>query len=154
MIRDRGKWRLEIGVRKDVTTKVQNFIDQTEQQRDSNKLWKQSPENYWLMLVNQNKVDVTISELMHKEEFKLWKQGLEQKIQEFIEQHEQKREKFKMETRVRENDRTLCHDKWQRVEHGGWRQELEKILQQKMQNFIGEKEQSMWHLKDRAAERK
>ena len=66
---------------------IANFIDQIEQQRDSNKIWKQSLEDNLLKLVSQNKIDTTISELQHKEKLKLWKQ--EHKIQEFIEQHEQ-----------------------------------------------------------------
>lgn len=40
-------------------------------------------------------MDATISELQYKEKLNLWKQGLEQKTQEFTEQQEQQREKFK-----------------------------------------------------------
>ena len=75
--------------------KIQKVIDKTEQQRDRDKIWKQSLEDNLLNLVSQNKVDATISELQQKEKLKLWKQGLEQKIQEIIEQHEQQKEKFK-----------------------------------------------------------
>lgn len=35
--------------------KVQNFIDQIEQERDNGKIWKQSLENNLLKLINQNK---------------------------------------------------------------------------------------------------
>lgn len=36
-----------------------------------------------------------MSELQHKEKLRMWKWGLEQKIQEIIEQHEKQKEKFK-----------------------------------------------------------
>ena len=49
---------------------IQNFIYQTEQQRDSNKIWKQNLEGDLLKLVNQNQVDATISKLQHKEKMK------------------------------------------------------------------------------------
>jgi hypothetical protein len=51
--------------------KFQNFIDQTKQQRDSNKIWKQNLEDNLIKLPNQNMVDATISELQHKQKFKL-----------------------------------------------------------------------------------
>ena len=40
-------------------------------------------------------VDAAISELQHEEKLESRKQGLEQKVQEFTEQHEQQRENFK-----------------------------------------------------------
>lgn len=54
---------------------MQNFIDQTEQQRGSNKIWKQSLKDNLLKLASQNKVEVTISELQHKETLKSWNQA-------------------------------------------------------------------------------
>lgn len=46
-------------------------VVQTEQQREKNKNWKQGLEDSLLKLINQNKVDVKISELYHKEKVKL-----------------------------------------------------------------------------------
>jgi hypothetical protein len=54
-------WRQEL--EKTLGQKVWYFIDQVKQQRDSNKIWKQSLEENLVKLINQNKVDVTISEL-------------------------------------------------------------------------------------------
>ena len=71
---------------------IQQFTDQTEQQEDRDKIWKQSLEDNLLKLANQNKADAAILELQHKEKLRLWKHGLEHKIQEIIEQHEQERE--------------------------------------------------------------
>lgn len=75
--------------------KMQKFTNQTEPQRDSDKIWKQSLEDNLLTLVNKNMVDAAISELQHEEKLESRKQGLEQKVQEFTEQHEQRRENFK-----------------------------------------------------------
>jgi hypothetical protein len=66
---------LETGLEKMLDQKVKNFIDQIEQQRDSNKIWKQSLEDNLLKLISQNKVDATVLELKHKEKLKLWKSG-------------------------------------------------------------------------------
>ena len=72
--------------------RIQQFTDQTEHQGDRVKTRKQSLEDN---LLNQHKADATISELQHKEKLRLWKEGLEQKIQVIIEQNEQQKEKFK-----------------------------------------------------------
>jgi hypothetical protein len=54
-----------------IETKIQNFIDQTKQQRGSNKNWKQSLEDNLLKLPNQNMIDATVSEFQHKQKLKL-----------------------------------------------------------------------------------
>jgi hypothetical protein len=121
--------------------KIQKVIDKTEQQRDRDKIWKQSLEDNLLNLVSQNKVDATISELQQKEKLKLWKQGLEQKIQEFIEQHEQQKEKFKTwqldweETLKLKAWEFICHDKQHRNESESWRKELGKMIEQRIQQL-------------------
>lgn len=66
---------LEETLEKMLKQKMQNFIDQTEQQRGSNKIWKQSLKDNLLKLASQNKVEVTISELQHKETLKSWNQA-------------------------------------------------------------------------------
>jgi hypothetical protein len=63
--------------------RIQQFTDQTEHQGDRVKTRKQSLEDNLLKLVNQNKAEAAVLEFQHKE--KLWKQGLEQEIQEIIE---------------------------------------------------------------------
>lgn len=126
--------------------KIQQFTDQTEQQRDSNKIWEQSLGDNLLKLVYQNKVDATISESRHKEKLKLWKRGLEQKIQEFVEQHEQPNEKCKTwqhdleETLALKTQELIGHRKQQREANEGWRQELEKMLEQRIQQFTDQTE--------------
>ena len=42
--------------------RMQQLTDQTEQQGDRDKIWKQSLEDNLLKLVNKNKVDAIISE--------------------------------------------------------------------------------------------
>jgi hypothetical protein len=65
--------------------RMQQLTDQTEQQGDRDKIWKQSLEDNLLKLANQNKADAAILDLQHKEKLRLWKQGLEWKIQKIIE---------------------------------------------------------------------
>ena len=72
--------------------KIQQLEDQTENQREDNKDWKQNLENNLLKLINQNKVDSRVSELQYKDKIKLWRQNLEQRIQEPKEQEETKGE--------------------------------------------------------------
>ena len=111
----------------------QQFTDQTEQQRDRDKIWKQSLEDNLLKPINQNKADAAISELQHKEKLKLWKQ--EHKIQEFIEQHEQQKEKFKTcqrgleETLELKTQEMIVQSKRQKDENEDRRQEVEKVLE-------------------------
>ena len=66
--------------------KIQQLTDQTEQQRENNENWKQDLENNLLKLINQNKMDSRVSELQYKDKIKLWRQNLEQRIQELKEQ--------------------------------------------------------------------
>ena len=68
--------------------RMQQFTDQTEQQRENNEDWKLDLENNLLKLINQNKMDSRLSELQYKEKIKMWRQNLEQKIQELKEQEE------------------------------------------------------------------
>lgn len=42
---------------------MQNFTDQTKPQKGYNKIWKQNLEDNLVMLINQNKVEIAISEL-------------------------------------------------------------------------------------------
>jgi hypothetical protein len=86
-------WRQEL--EKILEKKIQNFVGQTEQQGDRDKIWKQSQEDTLLKLVDQNKVDATITELQHKEGFQMWKPNLEQRMQELKEQEEQQKERHK-----------------------------------------------------------
>ena len=46
---------------------MQQFTDQTEQQRENNEDWKLDLENNLLKLINQNKMDNKLSELQYKE---------------------------------------------------------------------------------------
>ena len=64
--------------------KIQQLEDQTENQREDNKDWKQNLENN--TLINQNKMDSRVSELQYKDKIKLWRQNLEQRIQELKEE--------------------------------------------------------------------
>ena len=70
--------------------KIQQLEDQTENQREDNKDWKQNLENN--TLINQNKMDSRVSELQYKDKIKMWRQNLEQRIQEPKEQEESKGE--------------------------------------------------------------
>ena len=70
--------------------KIQQLEDQTENQREDNKDWKQNLENN--TLINQNKMDSRVSELQYKDKIKMWRQNLEQRIQELKEQEETKGE--------------------------------------------------------------
>ena len=126
---------METGAGKDSGKKGnQQFTDQTEQQTDRDKIWKQTLEDNLLKPINQNKADAAISELQHKEKLR-WKQGLEHKIQEVRKQHEQQKEKFK--TWQRELEKTLewkteeiiDQNKKQKDESKGRRQELERIIE-------------------------
>ena len=72
--------------------KIQQLQDHTEKQREDNKDWKQNLENNTLKLINQNKMDSRVSELQYKDKIKLWRQNLEQRIQELKEQEETKGE--------------------------------------------------------------
>ena len=72
--------------------KIQQLQDHTEKQREDNKDWKQNLENNTLKLINQNKMDSRVSELQYKDKIKLWRQNLEQRIQEPKEQEETKGE--------------------------------------------------------------
>lgn len=72
--------------------KIQQLKDQTEKQREDNKDWKQNLENITLKLINQNKMDSRVPELQYKDKIKLWRQNLEQRIQELKEQEETKGE--------------------------------------------------------------
>ena len=74
--------------------KIQQLEDQTENQREDNKDWKQNLENN--TLINQNKMDSRVSELQYKDKIKLWRQNLEQRIQELKEQEETKGELWSM----------------------------------------------------------
>ena len=78
--------------------KIQQLKDQTEKQREDNKDWKQNLENITLKLINQNKMDSRVSELQYKDKIKLWRQNLEQRIQELKEQEETKGELWSMGT--------------------------------------------------------
>ena len=77
-------WRQEL--EKMLDQKIQQLQDHTEKQREDNKDWKQNLENNTLKLINQNKVDSRVSELQYKDKIKLWRQNLEQRIQELKEQ--------------------------------------------------------------------
>ena len=70
--------------------KIQQLQDHTEKQREDNKDWKQNLENN--TLINQNKMDSRVSELQYKDKIKMWRQNLEQRIQELKEQEETKGE--------------------------------------------------------------
>jgi hypothetical protein len=72
--------------------KIQQLQDHTEKQREDNKDWKQNLENNTLKLINQNKMDSRVSELQYKDKIKMWRQNLEQRIQELKEQEETKGE--------------------------------------------------------------
>lgn len=72
--------------------KIQQLQDHTEKQREDNKDWKQNLENNTLKLINQNKMDSRVSELQYKNKIKMWRQNLEQRIQELKEQEETKGE--------------------------------------------------------------
>jgi len=115
--------------------RIHQFTDQTEQPGDRDKIWKQSLEDNLLKPANQNKADAAISELQHKEKLRLCKQGLEQKIQKIIEQHEQQKEKFKTWQRGLEGtlelktQEIIDEGKRQKDENGGGRQGLEKMLE-------------------------
>jgi hypothetical protein len=50
---------------------IQQFTDQTEQQEDRDKIWKQILEDNLLKLANQNKADSAKSELKYKEKLRL-----------------------------------------------------------------------------------
>ena len=72
--------------------KIQQLEDQTEKQMEDNEVWRQDLENNLLKLINQNKMDSRVSELQYKDKIKLWRQNLEQRIQELKEQEETKGE--------------------------------------------------------------
>ena len=82
--------------------------------------------------IGQNKADAAILELQYKEELRLWKHGLEQKIQEIIKQHEQQKEEFKTwqcgleETLELKTQEIIEQNKRQKEENEGGRQELKK----------------------------
>ena len=71
--------------------RMQLLTDQTEQQRENNEDWKRDLKNN-LLKINQNKMDSRVSELQYKDKIKLWRQNLEQRIQEPKEQEETKGE--------------------------------------------------------------
>ena len=71
---------------------MQQLTDQTEQQRENNEDWKLDLENNLLKLINQNKMDSRLSELL-KRKIKMWRQNLEQRIQELKENEEQQKER-------------------------------------------------------------
>ena len=73
--------------------RMQQLTDQTEQQRENNEDWKLDLENNLLKLINQNKMDSRLSELL-KRKIKMWRQNLEQRIQELKEQEEQLKERY------------------------------------------------------------
>ena len=72
--------------------KIQQLKDQTEKQREDNEVWRQDLEINLLKLINQNKMDSRVSELQYKNKIKMWRQNLEQRIQEPKEQEESKGE--------------------------------------------------------------
>ena len=72
--------------------KIQQLEDQTEKQREDNEVWRQDLEINLLKLINQNKMDSRVSELQYKDKIKMWRQNLEQRIQELKEQEETKGE--------------------------------------------------------------
>ena len=72
--------------------RMQQLTDQTEKQREDNEDWRQDLENNLLKLINQNKIDSRVPELQYKDKIKLWRQNLEQRIQELKEQEETKGE--------------------------------------------------------------
>ena len=72
--------------------KIQQLKDQTEKQREDNGVWRQDLEINLLKLINQNKMDSRVSELQYKDKIKMWRQNLEQRIQELKEQEETKGE--------------------------------------------------------------
>ena len=76
--------------------KIQQLADQTEKQREDNEDWRQDLENNLLKLINQNKMDSRVSELQYKDKIKMWRQNLEQRIQELKEQEETKGELWSM----------------------------------------------------------
>jgi hypothetical protein len=47
--------------------RIQQLTDQTEQQRENNEDWKLDLENNLLKLINQNKMDSRLSQLLSKE---------------------------------------------------------------------------------------
>ena len=61
---------------------MQQLTDQTEQQRENNEDWMLDLENNLLKLINQNEIDSRLSELKYEEIIKMWRQNLEQRIQE------------------------------------------------------------------------
>ena len=72
--------------------KIQQLTDQTENQREDDEDWRQNLEKNTLKLINQNKMDSRVTELQYKDKIKLWRQNLEQRIQELKEQEETKGE--------------------------------------------------------------
>lgn len=74
--------------------RIQQLTRQTDQQRENNEDWKQDLENNLLKLIHQNKMDSRISELQYKEKVKMWRQNLEQRIQELKKQEEQQNKKY------------------------------------------------------------
>ena len=78
--------------------KIQQLQDHTEKQREDNKDWKQNLENN--TLINQNKMDSRVSELQYKDKIKLWRQNLEQRIQELKEQEGQQKERYETWTQT------------------------------------------------------
>ena len=125
-------------------------IHRSEQHGDRDKIWKQTLEDNLLKPINQNKADAAISELQHKEKLKLWKQ--EHKIQEFIEQHEQQKEKFKtwkccLEETLELNTWKIMDQKKRQKDEDG-RQELEKMLEQRMRHLTDRTEQQRENKKD------
>lgn len=73
---------------------IQQLTGHTEQQRESNEVWKQDLENNFLKLINQKIMDSKLLEVQYKEKFKVWKQSLEQRIQELKEQGERQKERY------------------------------------------------------------
>ena len=73
--------------------------------------------------------------------------GLEQKIQELIEQYGQQKEKFKNwqcgleETLDLKTQEIIQTNKRQKEENEGGRQELEKMLEKRMKQFTDQTEQ-------------
>ena len=70
--------------------KIQQLEDQTEKQREDNEVWRQDLEINLLKLINQNKMDSRVSELQYKDKIKMWRQNLEQRIQEQGEQQKER----------------------------------------------------------------
>ena len=127
--------------------KLLKFIDESEQQRDKLKTWQHSLEDNLLKLANQNKADAAILELQHKKKIRLWKQGLKQKIEKSIEQHEHQKEKLKTwqcdleETLELNSQEIIDQNKRQKGENEGERHELENMLEQRIQQLTDQTEQ-------------